>query len=351
MSKKRLIFPLVNALALAALFGVVGFYAWDVPRWALIGAVAGFLVGLLAEFALQRAGGWLYRRRALLIVLLEIPLIIFVVGPYGYVVAMTRPIQGTVCCAPAAFGDRYETVLIPVADGETLAGWYVPPAKNPGPVIMLLHGSASTRIGTTWHAVRLVEAGYGVLMYDQRALGESTGSTQSLGWLDRRDVPHIVDFLAARPEVDAGRIGAVGLSLGAHILIMAGPDEPRIAAFWLDGAGTNRVGDFPPAENFNEQFAWVINAAIETSVSVYLGLAPPPPFSEQIPRLAPRPVLMIVGAADDFERRANERYTALLGENAEQWVLEGVPHVGGPNYRSDEYLSRMLAFFEQALAG
>lgn len=351
MSKKRLIFPLVNALALAALFGVVGFYAWDVPRWVLIGVVAGFLVGLLAEFALQRAGGWLYRRRALLVVLLEIPLIIFAVGPYGYVVAITRPIQGTVCCAPAAFGDRYETVSIPVADGETLAGWYVPPVANPGPVIILLNGSASTRIGTTWHAVRLADAGYGVLMYDQRALGESTGSTQSLGWLDRRDVPHIVDFLAARPEVDASRIGAVGLSLGAHILIMAGPDEPRIAAFWLDGAGTNRVADFPPAKNFNEQFAGVINAAIENAAAVYLGMSPPPPFSELIPRLAPRPVLMIVAGADEFERRANERYAALLDENAEQWVLEGVPHVGGPNYRSDEYQSRMLAFFEQALAG
>ncbi len=27
------------------------------------------------------------------------------------------------------------------------------------------------------------------------------------------------------------------------------------------------------------------------------------------------------------------------------------PHVGGPNYRTDEYLSRMPAFFEPAPAG
>ncbi len=230
---KRFIFPIVNAVVVAILFGLVGYYAGNLGLWVVVGLVGGLLVGLIAEFGLGRIGGWWYRRRLTLAVLLQIPLIIFFVGPYGFVLGLSQPANSVICCAsPADFGAAdYRSVSIPAADGVTLAGWYVPPTAPHGAVIILLHGGGGNRTGTMWHATRLYEAGYGLLMYDQRAVGESTGTTQSFGWLDKRDVPAVLDFLVEQPEVNPDRIGGLGLSLGAHILIMVGPDEPRIKAF------------------------------------------------------------------------------------------------------------------------
>jgi len=347
---KRFIFPVVNAVVVAILFGLVGYYAGNFGLWVVVGLVGGLLVGLIAEFGLGRIGGWWYRRRLTLAALLQIPLIIFFIGPYGFVLGLSQPANTTICCvSPADFGAEYRTVSIPAADGITLAGWYVPPTAPHGAVIILLHGGGGNRTGTMWHAARLYEAGYGLLMYDQRAVGESTGTTQSFGWLDERDVPAVIDFLIEQPEVNPDRIGGLGLSLGAHILIMAGPDEPRLKALFLDGTGAGRTSDFPESQNFGEQFAFILNVQIERANQFHLGVSPPTGFVEQIPKLAPRPVLMVVGALDDFENRVNQRYTALLGENGEQWMIENAHHVGGAWTVPEAYTARMLDFFEQAL--
>jgi dienelactone hydrolase len=339
----------VNAIVLAAFFGIVGYYLFDPLRWLLIGMGLGLGVGLLAEVGTRLVSPWFYRRRVTLVVLAEIPLMIFIIGPYSMALGMTRtanaPVTGR---TPADFGADYRTVSIPAADGVTLAGWFIPPADPPGPVMMVLHGSAANRLQAMWHIERLAQAGYGVLAYDQRALGESTGSQQSIGWLDARDVPHVVDWLAAQPEADAGRIGGVGLSLGAHILIFSGPDEPRIKAFWLDGGGVGSVADLPQPENIGEQFATLMNQQVQWALVLQLGTEPPPPFRELISKLAPRPVMMIVAGLDELEMRANRPYVDALGENGEQWVIENAYHVGGAGVIPDEYAARMLAFFDAA---
>jgi pimeloyl-ACP methyl ester carboxylesterase len=346
---KRLIFPIVNAIVLAAFFGIVGYYLFDPLPWLLVGIGFGLGVGLLAEIGTRRISPWLYRRRVTLVVLLEIPLMLFVVGPYAFALGMTRPVNTPINgWTPADFGSTYRSVSIPAADGVTLAGWFIPPVDAPGPTVMVLHGSASNRLQSRWHIETLAKAGYGVLTYDQRALGESTGSQQSAGWLDARDVPHVVDWLVEQPEVDPKQIGGVGLSLGAHILLFAGPDEPRLKAFWLDGASIGNVDDLPQAENFAEQFGTLMNQQIERALILQLGTEPPPPFRELIPKLAPRPVVMIVAGLDVLELRANLPYVDVLGENGEQWVIENAHHVGGPRVIPEEYTARMLTFFDTA---
>ena len=159
----------------------------------LSSGLVGFGLGLLGELLLGRLGlsHWLYRRRVLLAVLLEIPLAVFLAGPYAYAIVETRPNHHPICCVtPLDYGaTEYEDVEIQTADGITLAGWFVPPREKPGPVIVLLHGARGDRRGVAWHARQLIDADYGLLLYDQRALGESTGETVSLGWLAGRTRP------------------------------------------------------------------------------------------------------------------------------------------------------------------
>ncbi|MBK8138948.1 MAG: alpha/beta fold hydrolase [Chloroflexi bacterium] len=346
---KRLYFPIANALVFAMLFALIGYAIADTGRWALIGVVLGLGLGLAIEAGLGAVGGWLYRRRVTLAVLVEFGLIVAFIGPFILVYAQSTPQNYAVCCIEdSGLGDQAETVAIAGADGETLAGWYAPPSEARGPVILLLHGARGDRRGTLRHARVLREAGYGVLVYDQRASGESTGSRHSIGWYDARDITPIIDWLAARPEVDPRRIGAVGLSLGAHILVIAAPDEPRLAAVWADGLGINGGADLPPAADAGEAFINFVNQQAFWIGGLYLGVQPVP-FRTLLPRIAPRPLMLVAGGRDPYDPGFARAYEGLLGENGGIWIIENAGHVGGLAAFPDEYAARMIAFFDAAL--
>ena len=346
---KRLIFPVINALIFALLFAVVGYYVFDPLRWTLVGAGIGFGIGALIEFGLGLLGGWIYRRRVTLTVLIEIVLVLTVIGPFIYFYATTPPVQHTVCCIEnSGLGDQVEAVQIPVADGETLAGWYAPPTDDSGAVVLVLHGSGSDRTAALSHARPLHEAGFGVLVYDQRASGESSGDVRSNGLYDQRDLTPIIDWLATRPEVNLERgVGGVGLSLGAHILVMAAPDEPRLSAIWGDGLGMCSVDDLPAYEGLATDFMEFIDRQAQWFEELYLGVQIVP-CKTLIPQIAPRPLMLIAGGETPYEEDFNRGYEGYLGENGEVWVIENANHVGGL-WVDDTYKPRMISFFDAAL--
>ncbi|MCK6578842.1 MAG: hypothetical protein L6Q98_12110 [Anaerolineae bacterium] len=348
---KRLIFPLINTLVLVALFAVIGYYVADPGTWILLGAALGLGIGLAVEFGFGALGGWLYRRRASLTALIELVLIIAFVGPFILVYVQTTPQRYAVCCIEdSGLGDPVEAVTIPAADGETLAGWYAPPTDDSGAVVMVLHGSRSDRRASLPHAQALRAAGFGVLVYDQRASGESTGARQSVGLYDQRDIAPIIAWLAARPEVDGGRIGGVGLSLGAHILVMAAPTTPDLRAIWSDGLGINGVEDLPPPKDAGEAFIGFINGQAYRMAGLYLGTQPIP-FRTLIPQIASRPLMLVAGGLDPFEAAFNRAHAPHLGENGGLWVIENAGHVGGLWAAPEDYRQRMIAFFDDALRG
>jgi pimeloyl-ACP methyl ester carboxylesterase len=276
----------------------------------------------------------------------------FVVGPYAYVIVETQADPHPICCeTPIDYGaERYEEIRVRTDDGVTLAGWYVPPRETPGAVIVLLHGAKSDRRGTAWHAQQLVQADYGVLLYDQRALGESTGEMVSFGWLDGPDFLAVIDFLADRPEVDSERIGVVGLSGGGHIALNAAYLAPdRMSALWLDGIQAQRIDDFPAAENIGERFATLINALILKMAEIRLWRSAPPAFVQILTELDRPHMVIVAGGLEDFENRVSQKYASVVAANAEIWLIEDAWHVGGPSVRPDEYRRRMVEFFETSL--
>jgi pimeloyl-ACP methyl ester carboxylesterase len=311
------------------------------------------LIGLVVEYMMGSfgLGHWLYKRRVLLVIVVEILLATFVVGPYAFAIVETRSDHHLVCCeTPLDYGaEVYEDIRLEMGDGAILAGWYVPPQEKPGSVIVLLHGARSDRRGTAWHARELISAGYGVLLYDQRALGESTGESVSFGW-EGEDLLTVIDDLASRPEVDSERIGVVGLSGGGHIALNAAYLEPeRFPALWLDGIQAQRVKDFPKAENIGERFATLINALILRMVEIHLGSEAPPAFVEILGGVEAPKIMIVVSGLDGFERRVNENYRQVVGTNTQVWLIENTPHVGGPVVIPDDYSRKMLEFFREAL--
>jgi acetyl esterase/lipase len=176
------------------------------------------------------------------------------------------------------------------------------------------------------------------------------GDHLSMGWLDGPDLLAALDHLEGRPEVAPGRVGVVGLSAGGHIALNAAYfGLGRIAALWVDGIQAQGIADFPPPANAGERFATLINALILRLAELRLGRRAPPPFRQIVPALDAVPMTIVVGGAQEFERRVNEGYAAVAGPNVETWVIEGAAHLGGPLVDPEAYSRRMVAFFDAAL--
>lgn len=347
-----LVFPVVNGVALAALWGVVGYYTGGRLLWLMLGALvgAGLAWGIDALLGRWR-GRWLYKRRVLLVVVLEILISLYGVGPYMYVDGVLRSNNRTPCCVtPADYGVDYHAVSIPTEDGITLAGWVIPPPDgNPNAItIIVAHGMGGNRMGSLAHGKVLWEAGYRVLVYDQRGLGESSGHP-SVGLLDAADVPYLIDYLVQTEGANPQRIGGVGLSLGANILLGAAVDEPRLHALWLDGMGPSVIDDAPPPRSAGD---WVL-ASLDVAVDWWLGQRvgqDRPLITDQLAQMAGRPVQLVAGADEGFEVRANERFMEAAPPSVALWVVPDALHVGGLSVDPDGYTARMVAFFETNLA-
>jgi hypothetical protein len=126
--------------------------------------------------------------------------------------------------------------------GRRSYGWYRP--SHNGAAVLVLHGGGSDRRGALRHARMLAPHGYGVLLYDARGRGESEGAPNDYGWGWPKDVAGALAFLKGRPDVDPHRIGALGLSTGADVLIEAAATRRDIAALVIDGAAAGSFEDW-----------------------------------------------------------------------------------------------------------
>ena len=171
------------------------------------------------------------------------------------------------------------------ADGERLAGWYLP-SRN-GAAVVLRHGAGSTTADVMRHARVLNDAGYGVLATDARGHGGSGGQGMDLGWYGELDIQAAVDALAARRDVDAGRIGVVGLSMGGEEAIGAAGADSRIRAVVAEGATGRTAADKAwLAEEYGVlgRVQGVLDAATYGLVDLLTPADPPPTLEQSIQR-------------------------------------------------------------------
>lgn len=125
-----------------------------------------------------------------------------------------------------------QPVTFHATDGTRLdAAWFPPP--RPAPAVLLLH--MLTRNHREWDAVIPVlrAAGFGVLALDYRGHGHSGGTwTTGLSPL-QQDVQAALNWLKGRSDVQAGRIGIAGSSLGATLAVIGAGADPSVRSVAL----------------------------------------------------------------------------------------------------------------------
>lgn len=136
-----------------------------------------------------------------------------------------------------------EDIRIP-ANGFSLAATLSKPEGKSGrlPTVILVPGSGPTDrdenvagiaiFGQLAHA--LADAGFAVVRYDKRGIGQSGGRTESATLTDyAEDVRAIIRALNDRKDVDSRRIALVGHSEGGSLAMLVAAKEKRIAGVAL----------------------------------------------------------------------------------------------------------------------
>jgi pimeloyl-ACP methyl ester carboxylesterase len=252
---------------------------------------------------------------------------------------------------PPDLSFEVEEVTFAGGEGLKMAGWKVP-SKN-GATVILLHGYGGNRTMMLWHAEQLVKAGYGVLMYDERASGESEGTRRSYGWEDPSDTQGAVRFIKDASGDKPEQVGIAGCSIGAQISLQSAAYSPEIEAVWADGASSVRARDLPPPDSLIMAMMIFGNYTLDGAYEWKLDLDAPPAMIEIIGNIAPRPIMLVGGGQPHWWIGSEgetmvPRYAHYAGSNAQTWVIPEATHCDGPIQRPEEYAERMVEFFDTA---
>jgi len=250
-------------------------------------------------------------------------------------------------------GLRVQDVSFTASDGVRLHGWLVIASPN-APTIILAHGFKGTRVSMLPWARFLSAAGYNVLLFDDRGCGQSDGWGIGLGSTEPNDIIGAVRYLKSRSDLTNRRYGALGVSLGAGVVLLAAAREPALVAVVADSAWADerpqldRMSSVPigrlslPVLPYEPALVdALIGARLEaTSPSVAIG------------KIAPRAVFLIHSADDrntTTPLTGEAQLYAAAGQPKQQWIAPSGGHAGALAAHPAEYQQRVLAFFAQHL--
>jgi dipeptidyl aminopeptidase/acylaminoacyl peptidase len=242
-----------------------------------------------------------------------------------------------------------EAISLHGAGGARISGHFFPGRTRA--TVILSHGYGASQEQMLPWANFLHRAGFSVLTYDMRGVGHSSGSI-TLGELEQRDLISAVDYLVSRPDVDQGKIGALGFSLGGAVSIMAGAQDRRIKAV-VDDSGYSELRHWfkssisEALRHLTDPFSVLSLQMIEWRTGIVADSLRP---DAVIARISPRPVLIIQGTADTTLPVSNSRenYRAAR-QPKELWLVPGIDHGRALQQEGTIYAQRVVSFFRQAL--
>ncbi len=218
-----------------------------------------------------------------------------------------------------------EHVAIPYEGGATMYGilrkpWHTPKA----PVVILVPGLDSVKEELHLYGDDFLMRGLAVLAIDGPGQGE-----MEFEFPQRHDyevpIKHAVDYLEGRADVDARRVGLMGVSFGGQFVVRAAAFEKRIKAT------IENCGPYDQHANFHgrprisrETLVHRLKAASEEDALNKLKQFNLQGVAERIES----PLLVIHGAKDRLVPVAQGRRIAEeAGKHAELWLFEDGNHV------------------------
>ena len=280
-------------------------------------------------------------------------LVLLVALPLGYlglgllvVLWMTSPRRRPPEATPASLGLRYRDVEFPSTDGIRLSAWWVP-VEGSSLAAVLVPGWGGYKFGE--HLLQTVpvyhRAGYGVLLLDLRAQGESDGTRRTLGYREVRDVRGALAWLG-RQGYAPGQVVFHGWSMGGATALRAAPGT-GVGAVVEEAAYADLPvllkGEIPDFVRFGR----FLRPAILLAGRLFPDFDPWDVVpKKEAAKLSDEgvPLFVIHSTGDDIVPYEQARILAAAYPDAHVWKLEGYAHVEA--YEHPEYAQRLRAFLD-----
>ena len=294
------------------------------------------------------------RRKRIVLVLSTVLSSLMILGYAGISIVsahvLTRPHNRTSKFNPAWISSKAVEWSTRTEDGLKLHGWYFP-GKDTRHLIVLVHGMWSSWDEMAGIAHDLNRRGYSVLSFDLRGHGQSDPSRLYMGSRERRDIRAVLAWANSK-GFSSDRIGWIGYSMGASILVMEGAANPEIRAAVLDSP----YGNFPVLldDQLTEYSGLprLFNPGIVLAARYLYGVRTDNLIPlRDAPRLSDRPILLIHGESDTTVPVSQARLLSrALGPRCRSLFLPGVDHVDAYNSNPPAYVNTVVSFFRKNLA-
>ena len=285
--------------------------------------------------------------RFLLVLLLAAVL----VGTASTIVAtglrLVAPYPATLGAPPEGLAGA-QSISFSSLSGSILRGWFLPPARPGGGGVVLAHGYRETRGMFVRRAVYLHQQGFGVLLFDFQAEGESPGAHITLGGLEGLDLKAAVDELRRRSPGE--RIAALGVSMGGAAIVLAlkplAIDAAVIESTFpnVDSAVRNRISASLPGP-LAPMLTPFLAPVLEVMMRPILGYGPEDLRPIDHIAAIDAPLLLIAGTADQRTPiiEANDLF-AHAAEPKRFWAVPGAGHVDMEKFAPVDYWGHVLPF-------
>jgi pimeloyl-ACP methyl ester carboxylesterase len=328
--------------------GEAGYYARenglsDDDYTGLLAIPAGVLLAGTGLFTLWRSrkGGGLIRRYARRAGLAFALLIGLYFGLYPLAESYIVTHSARAYVPTPQLGASFKEVSFTTSDGLRLQGWYVL-SRNGAAVI-----SYPGRKGPQKPARLLAGHGYGVLLFDRRGEGKSEGDPNAFGWRGTRDLKAAVAYLESRPDVDPGRIGGVGLSVGGEVMLQAAAETDDFKAIVSEGAGVRSVREAVHVPGAVKVIFTQISAVGTLGTMVFTSDLPPRDLKDLSAEISEPLLVIYADPGMGGETISRQYYDAAKGPK-EVWGAPG-GHTGAINAAPEEYERRVVGFFDRTL--
>jgi fermentation-respiration switch protein FrsA (DUF1100 family) len=238
--------------------------------------------------------------------------------------------------------------------GTILRGWLAP-GRAGGGIVVLMHGVRANRLAMLRRALVLHEHGFGVLLFDFQAHGESIGRHITFGHLEGLDAASAVAFTKAR--LPGEKIGVVGVSLGGAAALLA-PKPLNVDAMVLESV-------FPDihsalSDRLRARLGRFVGPIVTPLIAPLFEWLMPPILGVRMDELRPidhigdvgTPLLVASGTADAYTTITEaQALFAHAREPKQFWPVEGAAHVDLERYDATAYWDHVLPFLDAHLQG
>jgi dipeptidyl aminopeptidase/acylaminoacyl peptidase len=263
-----------------------------------------------------------------------------------------------------------DDVQVHTRDGLTLRGCYLR-TQRPKRLGVILFGLefGSNRWACVSYCQFLVEEGFDVFAVEFRGQG---GSDPQPGYEPRQwvtnyevqDIEAALAYLKGRSDADTKGIGFFGISKGGGAGLIAAAADPYVRCCVTDGIFSTRSTMIP----YMRKWVRIVGTRYwlqRILPTWYYGLFADeglrrmqrqnhcrfPELERALPRLAPRPLLMIHGGADTYIKpEMAQALFARARQPKEFWLVESAKHNQAHQVAGEAYRKRVLDFFRVHLA-